>query len=130
MTTLWHFTCEHGHAALGPAGIVKPAMLLTPAGTDVPMQGMFAWYTDLENPDPLAVGLTSVTLRCNRMAHRYRVTDDADVLPWSDYAKFLPELDRTLATPGAQPDHWWAASAPVPVEYDPVRNRQPRKALR
>jgi hypothetical protein len=104
-------------------------LLLTPVGVDLPTASMFAWFTDLPDPEPITLGLSSVTLRCNRMAHRYRVTDDRDVLPWSAYAKFLPDLDAELDHPGARADHWWAASAPVPARYDPVV-RQARKVTR
>lgn len=105
--TLYHFTCDHGRRAIGKAGLIRPNRRAM-----VPV----AWFTDLPDPDALALGLTSIILSCDRLAHRYRVTDARDVVPWSEFGNVHPGIRAALeSSPGAQPDHWFVASKPVPA---------------
>ena len=117
--TYWHYTCDHGRAALGDAGIVHPAKYLT--DRPMPWPGRFAWFTDMDTPQPAALGLTRILVSCDRTAHRYRVTDDTHLTPWSDFARNLPRAvrDELELEPGARPRHWWVALLGVPVEYAP-----------
>ena len=73
--SLWHFTCDHGRQGIGRAGLVKPNRAAVPP---------LAWFTDLPNPQREHLGLTSLILSCDRMAHRYRVLGSGDVIPWAD----------------------------------------------
>lgn len=122
---LWHFTCEHVHAALGDDGHVKPAIMLA-AGRrrdDVPASGHFAWFTTDPEPERVNVGLTPNTLRCDPMAHRYRAIPDdhiSDLAPWSYFTPWLPNLAAALHRQGTRPDTWWVSYTPVPVIYDPI----------
>jgi hypothetical protein len=116
--TLYHYTCRHGRAALGRSGLVLPASQLTTRA--VPWPAMFAWFTDLAEPDPHALGLTSYLVKCDRTAHRYRVTDATDVATWLRVARNLTRAQRdTLELePGARPLLWYVATTAVPVVLD------------
>ena len=105
--TLHHFTCDHGRQAIGKAGLIRPnRQSLVPV----------AWFTDLPDPDAVELGLTSIVLSCDRLAHRYRVTDASNVVPWSEFGNVHPGIRAALeSSPGAQPDHWFVASKPVPA---------------
>ena len=105
--TLYHFTCDHGRQAIGKAGLIRPNRRAM-----VPV----AWFTDLPDPDAVELGLTSIILSCDRLAHRYRVTDASNVVPWSEFGNVHPGIRAALeSSPGAQPDHWFVASKPVPA---------------
>jgi len=103
MTTLWHFTCDHGMRGIRRDGLLKPG----PDG--------WVWLTDLRKPRRSEIGLTSHLLRCDRMAWRITVADPgADVVPW--VSEGAPGLRSLLeASPVARPDHWWVSSTPVRI---------------
>lgn len=109
--TLFHFTCDHGLKGMGRAGFVRPRLQ--------PFVGLtLAWFTDLPDPQPEEVGLTSRTLSCDRLEYRYTVEDETDVRPWLDIVKTVPvdpAFWSTFHLPPAQPDHWFVSFAPVPV---------------
>ena len=69
-----------------------------------------------------ALGLTMNQIDCDRTAHRYRVTDDSAVLPWTAVARSMPREQREdlELAPGARPRHWYVATVSVQVTYDPV----------
>lgn len=116
MNSLYHFTCHHGHAALGESGVVAPGRDL-PGGVDVGTN-RFAWFTDIPDPAREWVGLTSHGLSCDRLAYRYRVTDATDVDPWHLHrsaAWFATELESAHH---AFPRHWFVSLLPVPVVLD------------
>lgn len=122
--TLYHYTCDHGHEALGESAVLLPAATRS---DDVRFRypGMWpsqlVWLTDLARPNRNGLGLTMNWVVCDRTAHRYRVTDDSLVMHWTDVARHLSREQRDLleAAPGALPRHWWCSSGPVPVVYDP-----------
>lgn len=127
MTNLWHYTCMHGHAAIGDRGELLPLRLLEPERAKMlrhpyaPLTRLI-WLTDLDTPLRTQLGLTSSMLTCDRTRHRYRVTDTTGVVPYTSIRHTLPpELVAMLEHDGALPLHWWVAEQPVPVEYDPVR---------
>lgn len=121
--TLFHYTCDHGHKALGSGSctlLPLTGQRLTPAP---PAGGAFVWLTDLDVPFRAALGLTSVALRCDRTAHRYRVTGgDATPLRWLQARRLFPPAyrDALERAPGAMPAHWWVAGEGVPAVYDPI----------
>lgn len=118
--TLWHYTCEHGREELGDGGLLLPAVELT-SSRPVPWTAYVVWLTDLTPPDRDALGLTSRLLTCDRTAHRYRVTDEANVVPWHVLARTLTRemRDELEAARGARPAHWYISAVPVPALYDP-----------
>jgi hypothetical protein len=123
---LYHFTCEHGHAALGDRGIVKPPGEHSPREmAELPREAWLmakvAWFTDLDVALTAALGLTTETIYCDRTAYRYRVLDNRDVVRWV-YSHWHrdPFARRLDATPGAMPMHWWVSSEWVEVVLDPM----------
>ena len=107
--TLYHFTCDHGRAGIGRAGVILP-------NRRSPLQ--LAWATDLDHPTREQLGLTSITLTCDRMAFRYRILDASAWLPWHT----LPEHEGAWSlldlAPGAAPEHWWVTRVPSPARLD------------
>jgi hypothetical protein len=131
MTELYHYTCEHGHAALGAAGEVMPTAMHTPAAVkrvDDAWRALLgiSWFTDLDYPYRAALGLTSKTGICDRTVYRYRVLDAAGVAPWlgSAWRAQWPELRALELQEGSMPRHWYIATVPVAVELVP-RDGQP-----
>lgn len=118
--TLYHYTCDHGRAALGDRGTVLPGAARVEGG------GPFAWFTDLAHPNRGALGLTSHLLECDRLAHRYRFIDSPEVLAhWLDMRRILPGpfVLGLEQGPAVRPRHWWVAVGAVEVVYDPLPGR-------
>lgn len=104
---LWHFTCEH--AAIR---ILNDATLRPQRGG----LSLGIWLTDLPVPPRRALGLTSHTLRCDRMEYRFEVPDPVDVVPWLVLEPAMPAAIRELSeTPGAMPAHWFLTAFPQHV---------------
>lgn len=127
---LYHYTCDHGRTQLGNAGVLLPAVAQRPDHGDrinlFPWQGWLVWMTDLDRPIREALGLTSVHLRCDRTAHRYRVTSLEHVMPWGRYAhdhKVPREVRDEIEQAPGRPAHWWVSLEPVPAVYDPVARK-------
>lgn len=106
---LWHYTCDHGRRHIGDVGALQPN------------RGR-VWLTDLAEPDRDALGLTMRLLTCDRTQHRYRVLDDAGAVPYHAVrlAEFTADQRDELETGGGLLRHWWIATTPVPVMYDPA----------
>lgn len=109
---LYHFTCSHGAEQIRAAGELRPHPQVQLG--DMPL----LWLTDLDEPTRYQIGLTSETLRCDRMEHRFVV--DCEALRWSDYVRTLPRELRHEArwlalAPGAMPMHWYVSFHPVPL---------------
>lgn len=117
---LWHFTCHHTRRTLGDTGLLIPANDLTDRLPGWFWPGRYVWLTDLPNPARDTVGLSSDLIHCDRMAYRYQVTDEANVVPWA-LERHRHEATAYLIeeTPGARPVHWYVATEPVPVVYQP-----------
>lgn len=106
---LWHWTCEHAAEGIRRQGVVVP-------------HGGWSWWTDITQADGRtrrALGLTSETLDCDRMAYRFRAADIDDIMPWRGFVT-ARDLTRSYVTalesaPGAQPWHWWVATVDVPI---------------
>lgn len=124
-TTLWHFTCTHGRDAIGTTGLAMPMAAHNPqaAARMLPewawLSGL-VWFTDQPQLDPIALGLTSSLLDCDRMAWRYQVTDPTSCVRWLDYMRQhrrqLPRNARQLNVGDHRPGTWWVATQPVPVQ--------------
>lgn len=128
--TLWHYTCDHGHHALGyDHATLLPAASLVLAHNgrhQLAESAHLIWMTDLDRPITDALGLTSLLLRCDRTQYRYRVTDTTSCEPWWQVARRLPTHVRMALeqSPGARPAHWWVSFLPVPVVFNPVFKRE------
>jgi hypothetical protein len=73
------------------------------------------WLTDLEEPDRAALGLTSTTLSCDRLAYRCTV-DTEDAEPWAVWSHGRVDPRRVMElTFGHAPAHWWVSQVPVAV---------------
>ena len=107
---LWHFTCEHGHAAIGRHGVLLPnahPWLTEP----------LIWLTTEQWPDRFASGLTSERLTCDRMRYRYRVTDSEHAEPWLG-SRYRHDARRAVIADlesYGDPEHWWVSSHPLPA---------------
>lgn len=129
----WHYTCDHGRNAIGDHGYVVGISTHTPQAARVLVeQGWPAvwadltWFTDLDVPFRDALGLTSTSIRCDRTRHRYRVTDVFPLRRWlgSQVRRELdPRMVDELERHGLAA-HWWIATQPVPVTYDPINTRK------
>lgn len=121
---LWHYTCEHGDRAIVEtayrAGSVGPGLIKP--GAD----GLL-WATDLDAAggsgmvDSMlrdALGLTSHSLACDRMAYRWRL-DDLSVVayfrPWVEVRRVIDPARRAAveAAPGVLLRHWFVSMTPV-----------------
>ena len=105
--TLYHYTCSHGAEGIRRTGVVKP----NPATA-------MAWFTDLNPPVRDALGLTSVTLTCDRMEHRFTVADESGIQPYWLVRRYLPRewRDGLERAPGALLMHWWVSLHDVAVQ--------------
>jgi hypothetical protein len=119
---LWHYTCEHGHVALGARGtLLAPPY---PAGGVADTYGeAFAWYDRADRPVWLTVGdfdTTGIRLTpgmCDRSEYRYLATAPWLAEPWLPSrcrAEAPPNLVRGLERSG-DPAQWWIAQQPIPA---------------
>jgi hypothetical protein len=121
---LFHFTCDHFWL-----DILAVGALVGHRHPLFPTLGPVVWFTTEREPDRYRVGLTSDTLTCDRMAHRFRVTEDRDCLPWIDVRELMlaawqPGFDRKTLHAfefGRAPHTWWLSPSPVPVVRDDYR---------
>lgn len=117
--SLWHYTCSHGHTALGEQGLLVPNAR-GPVGV--------VWLTDLDHPIRDALGLTSRVLSCDRTTHRYRIDDPPPEAAWWPTVRrtWPARVVHALETaPGAMPAHWWVSPVPVHAVHDPIRQGAP-----
>lgn len=107
--TLWHFTCDHGARLIRARGTLRPNVHQL-----MPELGAVVWLTTDGWPSRDDVGLTSTTLRCDRMANRYRVTSDRPpVIPWATARTLVrPQLVLDLES-YAEPSTWWLSTGPL-----------------
>jgi hypothetical protein len=123
---LVHYTCAHAAPLIIATGELRP----NPAQTLLPEP--VTWATDLRLGDvpelDLALGLRGRIVRCNRLAHRFEVSDPQAFEPWPVYARrqvragqLSPAAREALdATPGGLPRHWWVATRPVRIAIPAV----------
>jgi hypothetical protein len=121
---LFHFTCEHFWWDIRAVGAVVPHRHPL-----FPTLGPVVWFTTEREPDRYRVGLTSDTLACDRMAHRFRVAEHSTCIPWIDVREAMldgwqPGFDRETLHCfefGRAPHTWWLSRLPVPVVLDDHR---------
>lgn len=108
--TLYHYTCaDHGAPGIERDGAIRPSWHWR-------LDTWLAWMTDLPEPDALALGLTSVTLDCDRTRVRYEVKPTPDCLPWHVFAKKLRrDIREDMECALGLPRHWWVSRVAVPV---------------
>lgn len=128
---LFHYTCQHGRDHLGDTGTLLPlaaqpgrasAEALARYAPEYRLLATLVWATDLEVPEPWALGLTSTILGCVRTAHRYQVPPERFTRWGRVRAAVGPVLadDLELAY-RAEPARWWVAQGPVPgATYRPL----------
>lgn len=105
-----HFTCEDGHRGIIRDGMIRPNRHPLLGGPSV------IWLTREKFPKRAALGLTSHSLSCDRMAHRIEVDPD-HALHW-DAAKgmFNPIAVQQLESArGARPSSWWVTFEAIPI---------------
>lgn len=108
---IWHYTCDHSADGIRRGGTVDPHP--QPALGGVPL----SWWTDLERGHRFEVGLTSLILSCDRMAHRFEVKDPSQLTWWPKAARALKVARdvRDDLEDGRLPAHWWVAFEPIEV---------------
>lgn len=105
--TLFHFTCQHGYEGIEEAQSIRPN-----PHPWMKALGPVIWLTDLEQPDAFEVGLTSQTLSCDRLKHRYEVTTQ-NTHKWTDLRyKVHSTLVEELESLG-KPEHWFLVRRPL-----------------
>jgi hypothetical protein len=121
---LYHFTCDHSYRHIG-----RYNALLIPQdiGGPHPLTGLppLLWFTDEPHPDRERTGLSSVTITCDRMAHRYIIDDWAACQSWmGSYwrgqvpADALEVLEYREAGFEPSTGHWWVSDQIVPARWD------------
>lgn len=104
---LWHFTCDHGYAAIGKRGLLRPNRHPL-----MPELGAVVWLTCDAMPDRDDVGLTSASLSCDRMAYRYRAKA-LEAVQWASVADLVRPAVRADLERFAEPAMWWVSITPV-----------------
>ena len=114
---LYHFTCADGHRKIG-----RYNCLIIPQGPRHPVAGWppLSWFTTEAQPDRESTGLAAVTTTCDRMAHRYVITDLSHCTPWLACIWRLETPQSFLKTIEDYGDveHWWVSAAVVPAAWD------------
>lgn len=107
---LYHFACRHSAEGIRSSGFLRPWPQPVLGGVEL------VWLTDLDDPTRGQVGLTSHTLKCDRMEYRVLAESDGSVR-WTSFARSLPlESRRALElSTDAAPAHWWISLTSVPV---------------
>src|SRR5579872_5250898 len=106
---LYHFTCEHGHTALGEVGMLCCPVTHPFLGISV------VWLTTEAEPDRESTGLGMTYTSCDRMTYRYVVEEPEKCRPWLG----SPERFRSplwavedLESYG-DTEHWWITDVPT-----------------
>lgn len=124
---LYHFTCDHGEAGIRQTGSLLPLNLQVAPERLRPLeeQGLgflsgLVWLTSEPDPPNLALGLTSFHIVCDRMQHRFSVSDPGQIarcLWWPPLIRDFGPVARELSlNPGAKPGSWWVCRGPVRVD--------------
>ena len=106
---LYHFTCAHGDAGIQRDGYIKPM-----SNREIRIPEPVVWLSSSASAQRRALGLTSHTLKCDRMEHLYRV-NTADAVPWSNYRLGLSRFAvmQLEAVTGTRPMLWWLSETPL-----------------
>jgi hypothetical protein len=121
--TLWHFTCEHGHAAIGERGLLVP-------NHEVPVLGIghVIWFTDNPEPDRIDVGLTSTILACDRMQYRYRALSASKCIPYRALRYAIEPSWRSSLEQFGKPETWWISRVPIRAVLDQIDATNPTES--
>lgn len=114
----WHHrTCEHRAPKIEAEGVLLP--------NPHPLLGRMPliWLTLSPTASRAALGLSSHSLQCDRMAHLFRVADEdaSKVMPWQEFktlnsmTEYVEFMRRLEATRGVRPLVWGVAFEPVRV---------------
>lgn len=109
---LYHFTCsDHGLPGIERLGLLVP----NPRGlTPTPV----VWLTDDPTPDRHDLGLTSLSLSCDRMEVRCVVENTRGAaMPWAYYCakRGTPVGMRDILEFERDPSSWWVSEKPLKV---------------
>ncbi len=121
-SSLIHWTCHHGAAAIGRRGYAEPFWMHRPddvakMSEEWRWMSDLVWFTNHPGAGRIALGLQSTILDCDRMSYRYRVLDDSDVVRWLDVCSEYPRPAVTeLHSGDHSPGLWFVSTKPVPVE--------------
>jgi len=135
---IWRYVCECEHQALRREPVVRPASdRIDPAqlarlSSELHAQTMFAWFTDLTEPDAAALGLFRHTVGC-RLRFRWLVVAMVPrPVPYLSVRSGLPLWTRHAIEdePGVELRHWFVSRVPMPVRYDPISKSRPRLNFR
>jgi hypothetical protein len=114
---LYHFTCDDGHARIG-----RYNCLIMPQGHRHPVAGWppLSWFTTETEPDREATGLAAVNTTCDRMAHRYVITDLSRCTPWltCPWRPETPQPFLKVMEEFGDVEHWWVSDTIVAAEWD------------
>lgn len=124
---LFHYTCEHaaikirGDDSIRPAGLLLEKLtyaMLPESERDIAKQiSNLAWFTDLEPPaNRDALGLTMLSLNCDRTAFCFEVIPDWTVISWWPRVRRKYQIVWAVETAGgSMPAHWFVSEQPVKV---------------
>lgn len=115
---LFHYTCDHGAAAVERDGLVVPSPLRSPASTPSGVDGAaLVWLTDRATPSADALGLTSLIVDCDRTRWRVSVHAPAAVpwLEWADRHRVRALYRMLLTARGGEWRRWWVSEEPAVV---------------
>jgi hypothetical protein len=123
---LFHYTCFHGATKIRDDDSIRPAnslpekltyAMLPPETQDTAkaIAGL-CWFTDLNPPDRDALGLTMLSLTCDRTSFGFEVIPDWRVVQWWPIVRRNYKILWPLEThDGAMPAHWFVSEHPVKV---------------
>jgi len=114
---LYHFTCADAHKRIGRCNcLIIPQRVRHPVADWPPL----SWFTTEAEPAREAIGLGAVRTACDRMTHRYVITDSSRCVPWltcplrpATPESFLRDLEEI-----SKPETWWITEKPVRAEWD------------
>lgn len=113
---LYHFTCDDGHRAIDASGC-----LIIPQAIN-PLTGFaLSWFTAEPAPDREATGLGAVATTCDRMSHRYVITDLSRCHLWLTSTwrmRTRPDLLDLLEEYATGIRYWWVSDHPVSARWD------------
>ncbi len=116
--TLYHYCCSCSRRRITDRGFLRPSDGAALFGVEL------VWLADQAVPDREGLGLTSNTLRCDRLEHQYIV----NVRPDEVHRWLTSDVRRSLTfnllnihefEEGRAPETWWIATKPIFA----VRNR-------
>lgn len=118
MITGYHFCCSHSAALIGRRGLIRPMIRHPLLGC------LVAWFTTDAEPQRMDVGLTSLTIKCDRMEYRY-VARSPKLIPWlgSPARAAAPRDAVSDLEAFGRPETWLICESPVVGELFPQESR-------